>query len=59
MEFGYPVYPVDCLYFNLILKDFTPRSDYSGGLIVDIVRENLFGTAFDKSRVGKTNVHTL
>lgn len=59
MEVNYPRYPVDFYRLYLIFG----RSDVSSGepptVVFDTVRENLFGTAFQKSSDRRTNVRTL
>ncbi len=59
MEVNYPRYPVDFYRLYLIFG----RPDVSSGgpstVIVDVVRENPFGTAFQKTDGIRTNVRTL
>ena len=59
MEANYPRYPVD--FYRLYLLFGRPEAPIgdSSGVIFDIVRENLFGTAFQKSDGTGTNIRTL
>lgn len=59
MEFGLPRYPVDFLRLTVVFEPLKRRSAVSDRLIIDIVRENPFGVAFDNRMKRKTNVRTL
>ncbi len=59
MEYNYPRYPVDFLRLTVVFENTARGNTETGELIIDIVRENPFGTAFVNDKRGKTNVRSL
>ncbi len=59
MEVNYPRYPVDFYRLYLIFGRPDSSRDEPPTVIFDAVRENPFGTAFQKTDGTRTNVRTL
>lgn len=50
-EKNYPRYPVDLFKLQVIFLSPSTNNESSGGIIIDVVRENPFGSAFVKKGV--------